>query len=263
MDDTGNAPTSQPRHPAGNQPPEPPHGRPEQSEHQHGQHGDDSGLDPGQWGQEFWDERYGGEPIWSGDPNPLLVRYAADLAPGIALDVGSGEGADVLWLASRGWTVVGADVSPVALHRSAGLAERAGHEIAARISWQQADVLSWQPPERRFDLVSVQFLHPPGDNRESVLRRLAAAVRPGGTFLVVGHHPADMDTVHRPCLPGMFPTGEDMATVLDPAEWAVETGEPERQATDSDGTVITIRDAVVRAVRRGWPGISRPGRACG
>jgi hypothetical protein len=49
----------------------------------------------------------------------------------------------------------------------------------------------------------------------------------------------------------MFATGEDMATVLDPAEWAIETGDPERQATDSDGTVVTIRDAVVRAVRRG------------
>jgi len=252
MEYTGTAPAGQPRHSVGNQPSEPPNGGPEQNEHQQGQHGDDPGLDPGHWfSQEFWDERYGGGPKWSGNPNPLLVRYAADLVPGIALDVGSGEGADVLWLASRGWTVVGADVSPVALRRSAGLAERAGHEIAARISWQQADVLGWQPPERRFDLVSVQFLHPAGDERESVHRRLSAAVRPGGTFLVVGHHPADMDTMHRPYLPGMFATGEDMATVLDPAEWAIETGDPERQATNSDGTVVTHRDAVVRAVRRG------------
>ena len=252
MDYTGTAPAGQPRHSVGNQPSEPPNGRPEQSEHRHGQHGDDPGLDPGQWfSQEFWDERYGGEPIWSGKPNSWLVRYAAELAPGTALDVGSGEGADVLWLASRGWTVVGADVSPVALRRSAGLAERAAQEIAARISWQQTDVLSWQPPERRFDLVSVQFLHLPEDQRQSVHRRLAAAVRPGGTFLVVSHHPADMDTMHRPYPLGMFPTGEDMATVLDPAEWAIETGDPERQATDSDGTVVAIRDAVVRAVRRG------------
>ena len=57
--------------------------------------------------------------------------------------------------------------------------------------------------------------------------------------------------MHRPYPLGMFPTGEDMATVLDPAEWAIETGDPERQATDSDGTVVAIRDAVVRAVRRG------------
>ena len=97
----------------------------------------------------------------------------------------------------------------------------------------------------------MQFLHLPGDDRQSVHRRLAAAVRPGGTFLVVSHHPVDMVTMHRPYPLDVCPTGEDMATVLDPAEWAVETGDPERQVTDSDGTVVAIRDAVVRAVRRG------------
>jgi len=35
------------------------------------------------------------------------------------LDVGSGEGADAIWLASRGWRVTGIDVSSVALDRAA------------------------------------------------------------------------------------------------------------------------------------------------
>ena len=252
MDYTGTSPVGQPRHSVGNRPSEPPNGRPEQSEHQHGQHGDDPDLDPGQWlarssgTSATAASRYGrGSPTPCSSATPLSWRLAPRWTWVAA------EGAGVLWLASHGWTVVGADVSPVALRRSAGLAERAGHEIAARISWQQTDVLSWQPPERRFDLVSVQFLHLPEDQRQSVHRRLAAAVRPGGTFLVVSHHPADMDTMHRPYPLGIVPTGEDMATVLDPAEWAIETGDPERQATDSDGTVVAIRDAVVRAVRRG------------
>jgi SAM-dependent methyltransferase len=219
--------------------------------HQHGPHGDPD-LDPAQLlSQEYWDERYSGEPVWSGNPNPLLVRYAADLPPGTALDVGSGEGADVLWLASRGWTVTGADVSPVALRRSAELAERAGPAIAARIRWQQADVLSWVPPEHHFDLVSAQFVHLPTAARESLHRRLAAAVRPGGTLLVVGHHPADLDTGARPFPREMFATGEDMATVLDPALWAIETGAPHRQATSPEGSPVPLRDAVLRAVRRG------------
>ena len=79
------------------------------SGHQHG-HGPGYGppptgpdADPSQWfTQEYWDDRYSGESIWSGHPNPLLVRYAAGLAPGTALDVGSGEGADVIWLAHPG-----------------------------------------------------------------------------------------------------------------------------------------------------------------
>ena len=53
--------------------------------------------------REFWDARYGSaDQIWSGNPNPRLVEQVADLAPGTALDVGCGEGADAIWLASRG-----------------------------------------------------------------------------------------------------------------------------------------------------------------
>jgi SAM-dependent methyltransferase len=209
-------------------------------------------MDPAQLlSQQYWDDRYGGDPVWSGNPNPLLVRYATELPPGTALDVGSGEGADVRWLASRGWTVTGADISPVALRRSAELAGRAGAAIAARIRWQQADVLTWAPPAQRFDLVSAQYVHLPRAARESLHRRLAAAVRPGGTLLVVSHHPADLDTVQRPFPQEMFATGEEMAAVLDPAEWAIETGTPQRQANGPDGTLVTLRDALLRAVRAG------------
>lgn len=228
----------------------PGHGTHQHGPHQHGTHGAPD-MDPARLlSQEFWDERYGGEPVWSGNPNPLLVRYAADLPPGTALDVGSGEGADVLWLASRGWTVTGADISPVALRRSAELAGRAGASVAARIRWQQADVLSWTPPQRRFDLVSAQYMQLPPPARESVHRRLAAAVRPGGTLLVVGHHPSDLETIRRPFPAQLFATGEQMAAVLDPGEWVIETGAAQRQAPGPEGTILTIRDAVLRAVRR-------------
>ncbi len=200
--------------------------------------------------REYWDERYGGGPVWSGKPNSLLVRYAAELSPGRALDVGSGEGGDVLWLAGHGWTVTGADISPVALARAAELARRAGPQIAGRVTWEQADILTWAPPERHFDLVSAQYLHLPPPARESLHQRLAAAVRPGGTLLVVAHHPADLEAVPRPFPPELFATGEQMAAVLDSAEWDIETGAPEREAAGPEGHPVTLRDAVLRAVRR-------------
>ncbi len=66
----------------------------------------------------FWDARYGtADRIWSGKPNPQLVADTAELAPGRALDVGAGEGADAIWLAERGWTVDALDISGVALER--------------------------------------------------------------------------------------------------------------------------------------------------
>ena len=226
-----------------------------QQHHGHQHHGHQPGpgqeVDPAQfYRQEYWDERYGGEQVWSGNPNTLLVHYASALTPGTALDVGSGEGGDVIWLARRGWRVTGADISPVGLRRAAVAAGQAGPDIAGRITWQQADLLTWAPPREAFDLVSAQFIHLPRAAREDLHRRLAAAVRPGGTLLIVSHHPADIETANRPNAPDMFATAAEMAAVLDPAAWDIEAAEPERQATLPDGWTGRVRDAVLRAVRR-------------
>jgi thioredoxin reductase/SAM-dependent methyltransferase len=202
--------------------------------------------------QEFWDERYrSADMIWSGNANPHLVATVTDLVPATALDIGSGEGADAIWLASQGWRVTGIDVSTVALGRAVKRAAEAGEQIADRITWRHADVLSWDPAPQRFDLVSAQFMQLPRPALESLHRRLAAAVRPGGTLLIVGHHPSDLETsIGRPHLPDLMFTADQIAAVLDPDDWHVTVAAPERQAVDADGRSITIRDAVLRAIRR-------------
>lgn len=203
--------------------------------------------------QEFWDARYRtADTIWSGNPNPHLVTQVADISAGSALDVGCGEGADAIWLAAHGWQVTGIDVSTVALERAAEQAANAGAEIADRITWQQADILSWDPAPAQFDLVSAQFIHLPGPIRQTVYRRLAAAVRPGGSLLIVGHHPSDLETsIGRPNLPDLFFTADQIAAALDPDDWQVIiAAAPERETLDPDGRSVTIRDAVVHAVRR-------------
>lgn len=195
---------------------------------------------------DYWEERYGSEErVWSGNANPHLVDTAADLPAGTALDVGSGEGADAIWLASRGWKVTAVDVSQVALDRAARHAAAAGMEV----TWQQADITAWDPAPAQFDLVSAQYVHLPRPAREALYRRLAAAVRPGGTLLIVGHHPADLDTpVRRPRLPHLMFTAEQVATVLDPSEWDITSSAPERRV-NQEGQEITLTDAVLRAVR--------------
>ena len=51
----------------------------------------------------FWEERYSSSGrTWSGRVNAQLAEVAAGLPPGSALDLGSGEGADALWLAAHG-----------------------------------------------------------------------------------------------------------------------------------------------------------------
>jgi thioredoxin reductase/protein-L-isoaspartate O-methyltransferase len=198
--------------------------------------------------EEFWDERYrAADQLWSGNPNPHLVTTVAGMPTGDALDVGAGEGADAVWLASQGWKVTGVDVSGVALGKAAAHAREAGVEV----TWERVDVRQWDPPRGRYDLVSAQFMHFPRPVLEDVHRRLAAAVRQGGTLLIVGHHPADHEHGqghdHRREL--MF-TAQDAAASLDPAEWEISVTSPSREATDPDGNVRTIVDAVLRAVRR-------------
>jgi 2-polyprenyl-3-methyl-5-hydroxy-6-metoxy-1,4-benzoquinol methylase len=144
-----------------------------------------------------WEERYaGGGQVWSGDPNDQLVTEASRLTPGTALDVGCGEGGDVVWLAQQGWTVTGADFSANGLARAAAHADEAG--VGDRTDWWQVDARELDASGRTWDLVTTHFLHPPDGQMVGVVRRLATAVAPGGHLLVVAHAPGDHLFAHHP-----------------------------------------------------------------
>ena len=203
--------------------------------------------------QEFWEQLYREAPTrWSGQPNVALVAEASDLAPGTALDVGSGEGGDAIWLARRGWQVTGTDISTVALGRAAEAAAAAG----VTVTWLHAD-LTAEPVAGSFDLVSAHYLHLPEAQRRVVHERLAAAVAPGGTLLLVAHEePAGHEHGHGHGDPGwdmtgMFWTAAEEAARLDPAEWDVVTAEHRPRTAVRDGQQIERPDVVLRARRRG------------
>lgn len=139
-----------------------------------------------------WDARYSehDRAMWSGRPNGRLVVEVTDVAVGRALDVGCGEGADAIWLARRGWTVTGIDVSDVAVARARAAAERVG----VAIEWVCGDALQTPFPAGSFDLVSLQYPALPKAAGKGAVRRLLDAVRPGGLLLAVYH---DLDDEHR------------------------------------------------------------------
>ena len=203
-----------------------------------------------EYDQTYWDAFYNERPsIWSGQPNAQLVTEVADLTAGTALDVGSGEGADAIWLARQGWTVTAVDISEVALTR--GAANAATDEAsAARITWTRQNLLEWAPPESSLDLISAQFMHLPKEEREPLFIRLAAAVAPGGTLLIVGHHPTDMESgAHRPPRTDLFYTAEEIGLLLNPEQWDI-LAESRERTQNHDGEALTIHDAVLRARRR-------------
>ncbi|RKT54950.1 class I SAM-dependent methyltransferase [Saccharothrix australiensis] len=202
--------------------------------------------------EQYWEGFYlDRDQVWSGQANPLLVREVSALPPGAALDLGCAEGADAVWLAGRGWRVVGADVSATALARAAARAEEAG--VADRITWERHD-LAETFPAGTFDLVSAQFLHSPVERdgeRDAVLRRAAAAVADGGVLLVVGH--AGWPTwVTEPPADIRFPTtGDVLAALRLDDRWEVELEElVERELTGPEGQAGSRVDNVLRVRRR-------------
>jgi 2-polyprenyl-3-methyl-5-hydroxy-6-metoxy-1,4-benzoquinol methylase len=202
---------------------------------------------------EFWEARYianRGESgtVWSGRVNAAVEREASGLPAGTALDLGSGEGGDALWLARQGWTVTAIDISANAL--AVGAAQAAKEGVADHIEWVQADLASWRP-SAEYDLVSAAFLHSPVElPREEILRRATAAVAPGGRLLVVGH--GAFPPSHEPEPDAQpLPTAEEVLAQLElPEGWVVETSASvDRAVTWRDGSDIVLTDAVLR-VRR-------------
>ncbi|BBB02063.1 putative oxidoreductase [Actinacidiphila reveromycinica] len=202
-----------------------------------------------------WDQRYGGpDRTWSGNPNGTLVREATELTPGRALDVGTGEGADALWLAEHGWKVTATDISGNALARVRTEAERRGLSVTL----VRSDANDPAPfGTDTFDLVSLQYGSFKRTPDQRGLRSLLAAVAPGGTLLVVHHDltplhdPVDVAAQTRMYDPQAFVGLDEVAAALtaDPDAWHVETHET-RPRPAGAASPHHVSDVVLRATRR-------------
>jgi len=137
-----------------------------------------------------WDARHAAhDPIETIEADPSLEEEVAPLTPGRALDLGTGDGRNAVWLAQHGWQVTGVDFSSVGLERARTWAQVQG----VTISWKLADLLAWQPPAQAFDLVVLFFTPLPLAERRTVHRAAAEAVTQGGTLLIVGHDRSNLE----------------------------------------------------------------------
>ncbi|HYF45452.1 MAG TPA: methyltransferase domain-containing protein [Acidimicrobiales bacterium] len=200
--------------------------------------------------RQSWDDQWAevlaehGDRLADRPPNALLVEVAAALTPGRALDAGCGHGAEALWLARARWQVTAVDVAAAALDHARHSAEALGEEIAQRVEWVQADLGSWTPPARSYDLVTSLYVHVDG-SRQDAVRRLASGVAPGGTLLLVGHLPVDVDTGEPTPAAGQTQvTVDDATAALDDTEWTLRTAETRPRQKSGAG-----QDAVIIATR--------------
>lgn len=140
--------------------------------------------------REGWNQRYAGSDlVWSAAANRFLMDEVAALRPGRALDLGTGEGRNAIWLAKLGWRVTAVDFSDVGLQKARQIARGAG----ADIDWVEADLRTYAPEPGAFDLVVVMYIHFSPTDRRALVRAAAAAVAAGGTLLVVGHDRSNLE----------------------------------------------------------------------
>ena len=194
--------------------------------------------------REDWDQRYGAsELVWPADPNVFLVAEAADLPPGRALDVACGEGRNAIWLARRGWEVVGADYSPAALRKAAAVAASAG----VQVTYVEADA-TLRSPEGPFDLVAFCYLQLPADLMARALDLAVAQLAEGGTLVVIGHDRRNLaDGVGGPSRPEVLLDPEAVAAMVPTLEVEVATT-VERHVEGEERRAL---DTLVRARRPG------------
>src|SRR3974390_2428991 len=69
-----------------------------------------------------WNESYASVQLpWdTGQPEPLLVEFVSSgaVTPGPTLEIVTGTGTNAIWMAERGFDVLGIDVSPLAVERA-------------------------------------------------------------------------------------------------------------------------------------------------
>lgn len=192
-----------------------------------------------------WDERYRGATLlWTERPNHLLVEQVSGLRTGRALDLGTGEGRNAVWLAEQGWRVTAVDFSQVALERGAKIAERNGVDV----EWVQADLTRYRPPAAAFDLVVILYVHLAGDARRGFLEQAAAALRPGGRLVIVGHDVENLAAGHGgPQDPSILYTPDRIVAEL--PGLTVARAQTVKRQVEAHGGVTAAVDTLVLAIK--------------
>ena len=105
-------------------------------------------------------------PLWSENFKPT------------ALDVGCGEGQDLLFLAQQGYDSTGLDFTETGIAKARAILENNGHSA----DFARADVLDWRADEKFHLVLAVNCLQFLGENAPRALRRVQSLVAPGGVI---------------------------------------------------------------------------------
>tara|TARA_B100001057_G_C22830646_1_gene943275 strand:- start:718 stop:1311 length:594 start_codon:yes stop_codon:yes gene_type:complete len=139
-----------------------------------------------------WNERYSiDEYLFGRDPAQALVRHEEHLVSnGTTLVIADGEGRNSVYLAKQGFKVTATDSSIVAHKKAKSLAVSEN----VRVNYKLEDLFDINWTEKSYDnVVGICFQFVPRNLIESVLLGLRTATKKGGTLLIHGYTPRQLE----------------------------------------------------------------------
>ena len=193
-----------------------------------------------------WDERYGAtELMWSKGPNAFVEQICGGLEPGRSIDLAAGEGRNAIWLAEQGWDSTAVDFSGVAIDKARQIADKRGVSITSEV----ADLNEYVPTPGGYDLVLVAYLQLTDDELTPILHRAAAAVAPGGRFVMVNHDAQNLEHGHGgPQSLDVLTTPDQVVAALGEG-FTIERAEVAERHVETDDGMKTALDTIVVARR--------------
>lgn len=146
-------------------------------------------AEPKRSSQEVWNELFAKREGREYQFNKFLAETVKGKHPGMALDIGMGQGRNSLFLAALGWQVTGFDISDVGVKQARDTAHKRGLRLDAMV----ADVDRFDYGKQRWDLVVGMYMH---EYLTRNAKKIVDSLKPGGMLVIEGiHRDIDKDSL--------------------------------------------------------------------
>lgn len=140
----------------------------------------------------MWEKRYEAPGYLFGKEPALFLRDKVEylIAGQSALAVADGEGRNSVFMAEQGLKVCAMDGAANAVEKGKALAAERGVDV----NFSVADILAWDWPESKYDLVAaiyIQFVGP--QQRNEIFEGMKRSLKPGGVIMLHGYTPEQID----------------------------------------------------------------------
>jgi SAM-dependent methyltransferase len=125
---------------------------------------------------ETWNRFFNeGNGVFNSEPNMFLTECVRNRKPGLALDVGMGQGRNAIYLAQQGWQTTGIDSAD----RAMDIARKRTADLGLKLETVVTRDTEYNFGESKWDLVLFSWTSP-----AETFQKVISSLRPGGIVVV-------------------------------------------------------------------------------